>query len=186
MVYDGEHISIATLPGMAERTITISGLSKTFAVTGWRLGYVIAPEHLTKAIRKAHDFLTVGAPAPLQEAAITALGFGQDYYDELLATYQAKRALMFGILDEAGLKPIMPQGAYYMMCDVAHTGLDDVAFACFLVEKVGVAVVPGTSFWADKAAGSRYVRFAFPKKPETLEAARQRLARLPELLPAQV
>ena len=185
MVYDGEHVSIATLPGMAERTVTISGLSKTFAVTGWRLGYVIAPEHLTKAIRRAHDFLTVGAPAPLQEAAVTALAFGQDYYDELLATYTAKRRLMYGILDEAGLKPIMPQGAYYMMCDVAHTGLDDVAFAKFLVEKVGVAVVPGTSFWSDKAAGARYVRFAFPKKPETLEAARQRLAKLPELLPAR-
>jgi aminotransferase len=185
MVYEGEHISIATLPGMAERTVTISGLSKTFAVTGWRLGYVIAPEHLTNVVRRAHDFLTVGAPAPLQEAAVTALGFGPEYYDELLATYRAKRALMFGILDEAGLKPIMPQGAYYMMCDVAHTGLDGVAFARFLVEQVGVAVVPGASFWADKAAGARFVRFAFPKKPETLEAARVRLQRLPELLPAR-
>ena len=186
MVYEGDHISIATLPGMADRTVTISGLSKTFAVTGWRLGYVIAPDHLTQAIRRAHDFLTVGAPAPLQEAAVTALAFGPDYYAELLATYRAKRRLMFEILDGAGLKPIMPQGAYYMMCDIGHTGLDDVAFARFLVEQVGVAVVPGSSFWADKVAGSRFVRFAFPKKPETLEAARVRLARLPELLPAQV
>lgn len=186
MIYEGEHISIATLPGMADRTITISGLSKTFAVTGWRLGYVIAPTELTNAIRRAHDFLTVGAPAPLQEAAITGLGFGQSYYDELLTSYTAKRALMFEILDQAGLKPIKPQGAYYMMCDIAHTGLDDVSFAKFLVETVGVAVVPGTSFWADKVAGSRYVRFAFPKKPETLEAARVRLARLPELLAARI
>jgi aminotransferase len=178
MVYEGEHISIASLPGMAERTITISGLSKTFAVTGWRLGYVIAPAHLTNAIRRAHDFLTVGAPAPLQEAAVTAFGFGADYYTDLLASYRAKRALMHGILVEAGLKPVLPQGAYYIMADVSRFGLKDVEFVRQLITRVGVAAVPGTSFYADKEAGARWVRFAFPKKPETLEAARERLLTL--------
>lgn len=185
MVYDGEHISIASLPGMAERTITISGLSKTFAVTGWRLGYVIAPESFTQAIRRAHDFLTVGAPAPLQEAAITALNFDQAYYDELRSTYQAKRGLMHEILQEVGLNPVLPEGAYYMMADIAHTGFDDVAFARFLVEEVGVAVVPGTSFWADREAGARWVRFAFPKRPETLQAARERLLTMAARLEAR-
>jgi aminotransferase len=182
MVYAGEHISIAALPGMAERTITISGLSKTFAVTGWRLGYVLAPEALTAAIRRAHDFLTVGAPAPLQEAAITALGFGQDYYDNLLEKYAARRATMLTILHEAGLNPVEPRGAYYVMCDISHTGMDAMRFAHFLIERIGVAIVPGTAFWADKAAGGRWIRFAYPKKPETLEAARVRLAQLPSQL----
>jgi aminotransferase len=182
MVYEGEHISVASLPGMAERTITISGLSKTFAVTGWRLGYVIAPAELTNAIRRAHDFLTVGAPAPLQEAAVTALGFGEDYYTDLLAKYRARRQLMHEVLASAGLNPVMPQGAYYMMADVSPFGLGDVAFVRHMIEKVGVAAVPGTSFYADKAAGSRWVRFAFPKKAETLEAARERLLKLPETL----
>lgn len=185
MVYEGEHLSIAALPGMAERTITISGLSKTFAVTGWRLGYVIAPEALTQAIRRAHDFLTVGAPAPLQEAAITALAFGPDYYEALLASYRAKRDQMHAILSEVGLGPVLPQGAYYMMADIRHTGLDDRAFARFLVEEVGVAIVPGTSFWSDTAAGSAWVRFAFPKRPETLNAARERLLTLSARLEAR-
>jgi aminotransferase len=178
MVYEGEHISIASLPGMAERTITISGLSKTFAVTGWRLGYLIAPAHLTNAIRRAHDFLTVGAPAPLQEAAVTAFGFGPEYYTDLLASYRAKRELMNGILLEAALKPVLPQGAYYIMADVSRFGLNDVEFVRQLITRVGVAAVPGTSFYADKQAGSRWVRFAFPKKPETLQAARERLLTL--------
>ncbi|MEB3198550.1 MAG: aminotransferase class I/II-fold pyridoxal phosphate-dependent enzyme [Candidatus Sericytochromatia bacterium] len=184
MVYTGEHVSIATLPGMAERTITISGLSKTFAVTGWRLGYVIAPEDLTAAIRRAHDFLTVGAPAPLQEAAITALGFGPDYYQEMLQKYAERRATMLEILSEAELNPIAPQGAYYVMCDITHTGMDAVPFAHFLITQVGVAPVPGTAFWADKQAGGRWIRFAFPKKEETLEAARLRLRTLPARLAA--
>lgn len=184
MIYEGEHISIASLPGMAERTITISGFSKTFAVTGWRLGYAIANEEITRAIRKTHDFLTVGAPAPLQEAAITAMDFGQDYYDDLLAKYKARRDLMFEILTEAGLKPILPQGAYYMMADVSRYGLPDVQFVHRMIEKVGVAAVPGTSFYHDKALGQKWVRFAFPKKPETLEAARQRLKKLPEAFAA--
>jgi aminotransferase len=179
MVYDGEHISIASLPGMAERTITISGLSKTFAVTGWRLGYVIAPEPLTNAIRRTHDFLTVGAPAPLQEAAVTALNFGPEYYTELVESYRAKRALMHEILTEVGLSPVMPQGAYYMMADISRYGMRDVEFVNFLVSEIGVAAVPGTSFCSDKELGSRFVRFTFPKKPETLEAARERLRKLP-------
>ena len=184
MIYEGEHLSIAALPGMADRTITISGLSKTFAVTGWRLGYVIAPEHLTAAIRKAHDFLTVGAPAPLQEAAVTALGFDAAYYAALRDSYMGKRDQMHRLLTAAGLDPIMPQGAYYMMTDISRFGLTDVEFVRFMIEHVGVAAVPGTSFWSDKAIGSRYVRFAFPKRPETLEAAGERLMTLPTKLAA--
>lgn len=178
MVYEGEHVSIGSLPGMAERTVTISGLSKTFAVTGWRLGYAIAPEALTNAIRRAHDFLTVGAPAPLQQAAVTALGFGSEYYADLLASYRAKRALMHEVLTAAGLNPLMPQGAYYMMADIRPYGMKDVEFVRFLIERIGVAAVPGTSFYADKAAGEGFIRFAFPKKPETLMAAKERLSRL--------
>ncbi|HEY9720522.1 MAG TPA: aminotransferase class I/II-fold pyridoxal phosphate-dependent enzyme [Oscillatoriaceae cyanobacterium] len=182
MVYEGEHISIASLPGMAERTVTISGLSKTFAVTGWRLGYAIAPEPLTQAIRCAHDFLTVGAPAPLQTAAVTALGFGPDYYTELLAKYTEKRALMHAILTEANLDPVLPQGAYYMLADISRFGMTDTEFVRFLVNEIGVAAVPGTSFCHHKEMGERFVRFAFPKKAETLQAARERLLKLPERL----
>lgn len=184
MVYEGEHISIASLPDMAERTVTISGLSKTFAVTGWRLGYAIAPEPLTNAIRKTHDFLTVGAPAPLQEAAITALNFGPEYYEQLAASYKARRAVMHEILTEAGLRPVMPQGAYYMMADITRYGMTDTEFVTFLIEQVGVAAVPGSSFCANPEIGKKFVRFAFPKKPETLQAARERLVTLPERLPA--
>ncbi|MBU6427620.1 MAG: aminotransferase class I/II-fold pyridoxal phosphate-dependent enzyme [Cyanobacteria bacterium REEB65] len=182
MVYEGEHVSIASLPGMAERTVTISGLSKTFAVTGWRLGYAIASERLSNAIRKAHDFLTVGAPAPLQQAAVTALSFGPDYYQALVAGYRERRATMHDILLEAGLEPILPAGAYYMRADIRRFGLTDTAFVDWLVREGGVAAVPGTSFHADKALGQHWVRFAFPKRPETLAAARERLARLPSVL----
>lgn len=184
MVYEGEHVSIASLPGMAERTVTISGFSKTFAVTGWRLGYAIAPEALTHAIRKAHDFLTVGAPAPLQQAAVTALGFGPAYYEDLLTSYRAKRDLMHEVLSQAGLNPRMPQGAYYMMADIRPFGMKDVAFVRHLIERIGVAAVPGTSFYANKAIGEGFIRFAFPKKPETLLAAKERLARLADAFPA--
>jgi aspartate/methionine/tyrosine aminotransferase len=182
----GEHISMASLPGMADRTVTISGLSKTFAVTGWRLGYAIANETLTKAIRKTHDFLTVGAPAPLQEAAITAMAFGPEYYVELEEKYRERRALMHHILSEAGLDPVMPQGAYYMMADITKYGLSEIDFVTRMIERVGVAAVPGSAFFRKAAEGgddkarTRWVRFAFPKKAETLEAARVRLQKLPE------
>lgn len=185
MVYDGlEHRSIGSLPGMAERTVTISGLSKTFAVTGWRLGTIVAPADLTAAIRKAHDFLTVGAPAPLQAAAAQALAFGPDYYEALQRSYLAKREAMLSILRQARLPFVVPQGAYYVMCDVSEFGLDSEAFVRRLIEEVGVAAVPGTAFTRKDAeglsVGRRWVRFAFPKKPETLEEAGRRLARVPE------
>ncbi|MBM3270608.1 MAG: aminotransferase class I/II-fold pyridoxal phosphate-dependent enzyme [Candidatus Sericytochromatia bacterium] len=185
MVYEGEHVSIASLSGMAERTVTISGLSKTFAVTGWRLGYAIAPPAISDAIRRVHDFLTVGAPAPLQEAAVTALGFGPAYYADLVDRYRERRATMHAILVEAGLPPIMPQGAYYMLADIRRLGMSDLEMARFLVEEVGVAIVPGTSFYADKALGRNFIRFAFPKKPETLAAARARLLNVTALLSAK-
>ena len=175
MVYEGEHVSIASLPGMAERTLTISGLSKTFAVTGWRLGYVIGPTALTTAIRRAHDFLTVGAPAPLQEAAVTALRFPPSYYETMLEAYRQRRALMFDILDTAGLAPLNPQGAYYMLADIGSSGLADTTYVERLITRVGVAAVPGSSFMADRRPPSRWIRFAFPKRTETLEVAREKL-----------
>jgi aspartate/methionine/tyrosine aminotransferase len=178
MVYEGEHVSIASLPGMADRTLTISGLSKTFAVTGWRLGYVIGPADLTTAIRRAHDFLTVGAPAPLQEAAVTALAFPASYYEDMLAAYRQRRALMYDVLESAGLKPLMPAGAYYMLADIRASGLDDTTFVERLITRIGVAAVPGSSFMSDRSRPCPWIRFAFPKRPETLEAARERLTRL--------
>jgi aminotransferase len=180
MVYDGlTHVHLATLPGMFERTITISGLSKTYAVTGWRIGYLIAPPAISDAIRMVHDFLTVGAPAPLQEAAVTALGFGDDYYHDLTAAYAARRQRMCDILDAAGFRVYRPSGAYYVMTDIGGFGAnDDVTFVRTMIEQVGVAAVPGTSFYARKELGRTKVRFAFPKKPETLSAAGERLLRL--------
>lgn len=186
MIYDGaEHLSLGSLPGMAERTVTISGLSKTFAVTGWRLGTIVAPEGITAAIRKTHDFLTVGAPAPLQAAAAKALAYGPDYYQALTASYAQKRATMLGILDEAKLPYVVPQGAYYVMCDLSGFGIDSESFVRRLIEEVGVAAVPGTAFTRKDAeglkVGQRWVRFAFPKKAETLAAARERLVRVPDV-----
>jgi len=166
--------------------VTLSGLSKTFAVTGWRLGYAVASEEISNAIRRVHDFLTVGAPAPLQEAAVTALGFGPDYFGALLEGYRQRRQIMGDILREARLDPVWPQGAYYMLSDIRPYGLSDLEMVRFLVEEIGVAAVPGTSFYADKALGRGFVRFAFPKKPETLAAARERLLRVPERLPLKV
>jgi aminotransferase len=182
MVYDGlEHISIATIPGMRERTVVINGLSKTFSVTGWRVGYVVAPDDLTSAIRKVHDFLTVGAAAPLQAAGAVAMTFPDEYYIDLCEAYRERRDYMVTILDEAGLRPVTPHGAYYAMCDISDFGFaSDVDFARRLVEDVGVAVVPGSSFYSDPALGVHQVRVAFPKKMETLRAVTPRLLSLRE------
>ena len=176
---------LATLPGMAARTITINGMSKTYSVTGWRVGWAIAPPTLTDAIRKVHDFLTVGAAAPLQEAGALALGLPPEYYEGLARAYEKRRERLLGILGAAGFVVYRPRGAYYVMVEIDPLGWDDdVAFARHLVQEVGVAVVPGSSFYRDPASGSRQVRFAFCKKEETLAAAEARLARLrPRLRP---
>jgi aminotransferase len=178
MVYDGlEHVSPATLPGMRERTVIVNGLSKTFSVTGWRVGYTIAPAHITAAIRKVHDFLTVGAAAPLQAAGAVAMQFPDEYYTRLRDEYLARRDFIVQALDHAGFRPVVPQGAYYVMCDMSDLGFkDDVAFAQRLVEDRGVAVVPGSSFYSRPELGAGQVRFAFPKKMETLRAVVPRLA----------
>jgi aspartate/methionine/tyrosine aminotransferase len=180
ILYDGrEHIPMATLPGMYERTITISGLSKTFSVTGWRLGYLVAPPHLTDALRKVHDFLTVGAPAPLQEAAAVAIEQADAYYAELREMYAAKRAILLDALRAAGFACHQPEGAYYIMADFSALGFegDDTAFAHHLIRDIGVAPVPGSSFYRPgSGAGSRMVRFTFSKSDETLREAARRLA----------
>jgi aminotransferase len=176
--YDGEHIPIATLPGMADRTVTISGASKTFSVTGWRVGWIVAAPDLTSAIRKVHDFVTVGAPAPLQEAIAVALGLGRPYYDRLAAAYRERRDHLVRALAAAGLAPNTPQGAYYVLCDIRPFGFDDdVAFAHWLVREVGVAGVPGSSFFARRELGRNLIRFTFCKTPDLLEEAGARLAR---------
>ena len=180
ILYDGTvHVPLATLPGMAARTITINGMSKTYSVTGWRVGWAIAPPPLTGAIRKVHDFLTVGAAAPLQEAGVLALDLPASYYEELARAYEKRRARLLGILDAVGFRVYRPRGAYYVMVEIDGLGWDDdVAFARHLVEEVGVAVVPGSSFYRDPAAGRRQVRFAFCKKESTLAEAEARLGRL--------
>jgi aspartate/methionine/tyrosine aminotransferase len=178
ILYDAaEHVSLATLPGMAERTVTISGHSKTFSVTGWRIGYCIAPSPITSAIRKVHDFLTVGAPHPLQEAAAAALGFDLAFFADLRAAYQRRRDRLHAGLTRAGFDAVLPQGAYYIMANHSKFGFeDDVAFTRHLVEKVGVAGVPGSSFFSDPKAGAQWIRFCFPKKDATIDAALERLA----------
>ncbi len=181
LLYDGRtHVSIASLPGMAERTVTINSLSKTYSVTGWRVGWtIIRDASITTAIRKAHDFLTVGAAAPLQEAGAVALRFPHAYYEQLAATYRSKRDRLLRILREAGFRCFVPYGAYYIMTDITAFGYgDDVAFCRMLVQDVGVAAVPGSSFYHDAGAGRRYVRFAYPKKEETLAEVARRLAKL--------
>jgi aspartate/methionine/tyrosine aminotransferase len=180
MLYDGaEHISLASLEGMRERTLTINALSKTYSVTGWRVGWVIAPPEVTAAIRKVHDFLTVGAAAPLQEAGAVAMQFPQSYYDALAREYAARRERMLGILGAAGFKCFKPRGAYYIMTDISAFGFpDDVAFAQYLVKEIGVAAVPGSSFYRDPADGRTHLRFTFCKKESTFQAATERLAKL--------
>jgi len=180
MVYDGlTHIPMATLPGMRERTVTISGLSKSYSVTGWRVGTVLAPADLTVAIRKVHDFLTVGAPAPLMEAGTVALSSEESYYRRLASDYERRRAYLVPALEEAGFRTFMPHGAYYVMTDISGFGFnDDVTFARWLVENVGVAGVPGSSFYSDPTAGRQRLRFHFARLRSTLEGAVQRLSTL--------
>jgi aminotransferase len=181
--YEGAHVPIATLPGMRERTVTISGASKTFSVTGWRVGWIVAPAELTDAIRKVHDFLTVGAPAPLQEGVAAALdGLDRTFYDGLAASYRSKRDLLYGALIEAGFRCRAPEGAYYILTDftdVAAThpaarGLDDTAFSVWLSREVGVTPVPGSSFFRD-GGGRALVRFVFCKTEDILTEAANRL-----------
>ena len=180
IIYDGHrHVPMASMTGMADRTVTINGLSKTFSVTGWRVGWAIAPSDLAGPIRKMHDFLTVGAPAPLQEAGVAALAMPESYYSEMAAGYAKRRALLCGILERHGFRFKPPQGAYYVMTDIAHFGFDsDIEFATYLVKEVGVAVVPGSSFFNDRKAGRTKVRFVYSKRDETLREADKRLAKL--------
>ena len=170
LVYRGRHISMATLPEMAERTITISGASKTYSVTGWRVGWLIAPPALTAGIRKVHDFLTVGAAHPLQIAVAQALDFPPSFYMELLGDYRERRDAMVDGLGECGFDVTAPDGAYYVMAGFKAFGeVDDVAFARRLIEQAAVATVPASSFYHDPAAGRGQVRFSFPKKIATIE-----------------
>jgi aminotransferase len=180
ILYDGtQHISMASLEGMRERTVTINGMSKTYSVTGWRVGWAVAPEKITNAIRKVHDFLTVGAPAPLQEAGAAALSLPAEYYAKLAEGYRTRRDHLIPVLEKAGFKCFLPRGAYYVMTDISAFGFDDdVAFTKYLVKEIGVAAVPGSSFYRDARDGARQVRFAFCKKLETLDAAAERLGKL--------
>jgi aminotransferase len=177
IVYDGEHVAMATLPGMRERTVTVSGYSKTFAITGWRIGTIVAPAPLTAAIRKVHDFLTVGAPAPLQDAVATALdGLPAAYYEEMARAYRRRRDLLCGSLHRAGFRATPPAGAYYVIADYSElSSEDDVAFATRLVVKHGVATVPVSSFHAERDPARRLVRFAFCKTDDVLAEAGRRL-----------
>lgn len=180
IVYDGAtHVPIASIDGMAERTVTINSLSKTYSVTGWRVGWAISPPALTGAIRKVHDFLTVGAAAPLQEAGVAALGVADSYYVELARNYQRRRDVLLDILRRRQFTCYVPQGAYYIMTDIGGFGFaDDVEFARYLVKDVGVAAVPGSSFYRHAELGRTKLRFCFCKKDETLAAADARLERL--------
>ena len=180
ILYDGAaHVPMATLDGMAERTVTVNSLSKTFSVTGWRVGWTIAPEDISSAIRKVHDFLTVGAAAPLQQAGAAALTLPDSYYAELAAGYRRRRDMLLDILKGAGFECFKPSGAYYIMTDISGFGFpDDVAFARHLVTDIGVAAVPGSSFYRDPSLGRTKLRFTFCKKDETLQAAAERLAKL--------
>jgi aspartate/methionine/tyrosine aminotransferase len=190
ILYDGaEHISMARIDGMRDRTIVINGMSKTYSVTGWRVGWAIAPPEATESIRKVHDFLTVGAAAPLQQAGAIALHLPQSYYDKLAKDYAARRERLLKILTGAGFTVFKPRGAYYIMTDISRFNFPseqfpaetrDVSFAKFLVEQVGVAVVPGSSFYNEARDGATQVRFTFCKKESTLAAAEERLSHLAE------
>jgi aspartate/methionine/tyrosine aminotransferase len=195
IVYDGHrHVPIAAIDGMADRTITINSLSKTFSVTGWRVGWTISPSSLTGAIRKVHDFMTVGAPAPLQDAGAVALGLPDSYYTKLAADYQRRRDILVEILERHHFTVYRPDGAYYIMTDIGGVAsassparwgavgnlsrVDDVEFARYLVKEIGVAAVPGSSFYKNSANGRTKLRFCFCKRDETLRDADARLAKL--------
>lgn len=181
ILYDGaEHIPLWTLPGMADRAIAVNSVSKTFSVTGWRIGYVAASPEITSSVRKVHDFLTVGAAAPLQTAAAEAMRFGREYYQKLADFYVQRRDYLLGKLQKIGFTCIRPAGAYYIMADITPFGYDDdVAFTRYLAEKIGVAVVPGSSFYRPEATdGKKLIRFCFCKEMSTLEAAVERLQKL--------
>ena len=180
ILYDGrKHISIATLDGMRDRTITINGISKTYSVTGWRVGWAVAAPPITAAIRKVHDFVTVGAPAPLQEAGAVALSLPESYYQQLAEGYRRRRDILLPALRQAGFRAYTPRGAYYIMTDISAFGFsDDVTFAQYLVKDAGIACVPGSSFYQDPRKGARQVRFAFCKTLKTLDKAASRLKKL--------
>jgi aminotransferase len=180
ILYDGaEHISIATIEGMRERTVTINSLSKSYSVTGWRVGWAIAPPALTAAIRKVHDFLTVGAAAPLQAAGAAALELPNSYYVELAAKYTERRDLLLGALRTSGFKAFKPSGAYYIMTDISEfTFEDDRAFATRLVKEIGIATVPGSSFYSLPGGGAHQIRFAFCKQQQTLDRAIDNLQKI--------
>jgi aminotransferase len=179
--YTGEHIPIATLPGMQERTITISGASKTFSITGWRIGTIVAPAGITNAIRKVHDFLTVGAPAPLQEGLATAMeGLGPEFYKGLAGEYRERRDIVMEALNGAGFKAVAPEGAYYVLAEFSDlSDLPAPEFATWLTIEGGIATVPGTSFFSRAEDGRRFTRFAFCKTLDLLREASKRLAALP-------
>ena len=168
-----------TIPGVRDRTILINSMSKTYGVTGWRVGWVLSNPDITESVRKVHDFLTVGAAAPLQEAGVVALGLPETYYEDLAREYTARRDLMLEMLGRAGFRCSRPRGAYYVMADFSSLSSDDdVTFAKHLIEKVGVAAVPGSSFFEHPEDGARWIRFCFPKKYDTLRKAEKRLKEL--------
>jgi len=180
IVFDGTlHVPIASLPGMRERSVLVNSMSKTYAVTGWRVGWVLAPPEITSSIRKVHDFLTVGAAAPLQQAGVVALAMPDSYYTQLAAEYAGRRDYMVESLELAGFRPYVPRGAYYVMADSSALGFpDDLTLVRHLIERIGVAAVPGSSFYLRPAGGLHQIRFCFCKKYETLESARQQLIQL--------
>ena len=180
ILYDGAvHTPIISLPGMRERSILVNSMSKTYSVTGWRVGWVLAPPDLTDSIRKVHDFLTVGAASPLQQAGVLALGMADDYYANLANEYAGKRDHLLESLTAAGLRCSVPRGAYYIMADISALNFhDDVSFVRHLIEKIGIAAVPGSSFFSHPGDGANWIRFCFCKKYETLEVARRKLLSL--------
>ncbi len=177
ILYDGkEHVALASIEGMQDLTVTINSLSKTYSVTGWRVGWAIASAELTSPIRKVHDFLTVGAPAPLQRAGAHAVALPNSFYEALQKEYERRRSVMLDMLKETGFEHYRPGGAYYVFSDITKFGFsDDVELTKHLVKDIGVAVVPGSSFFADPKEGSKYIRFCFSRKDETLQAAREKL-----------